>query len=323
MQSQVETQSQVDLVLMNSTASSPLSETHTKLSSKANPFRPSISSSSTSLGFDARGSYASTSSDSPLDSSPGSVASWTNGQFFMAVPMMAVPMQAGEGGFKLGDFRSKLLRRAHTQAAQEIPLPSVDATINLEKLVIEQPPKVKPLSECKGSQPEALKAPHAAREKSQPPERRRESKGVPAVPSQHAAAFKEQTPSKPDSTEADAFPVRRTFIHFSERDGPEDAGLQWSSAPAIMLNSEHHTKYPGMEAAHIRGECQPCYYNLRKSDGCRNGADCEFCHLCPAGSVQKKRKEKLKANRRQDLFDKHVLQATATAVREESRRRSH
>jgi len=241
----------------------------------------------------------------------------------MLVPIQAIPAQAVTGGFKLGDFRAKLLKHAQTQAAQEIPLRSVVATVNSEKLWIDRPPKVTPLSECKGSQPEASKAPHAAREKSQPPEPRRGSKGVPAVPSQHAAAFKDQMPSKQDSTEADVLPVKHTFIHFSESDGPEDAGLQWSSAPAIMMNSEHHTKYPGMEAAHIRGECQPCYYNLRKSDGCRNGADCEFCHLCPAGSVQKKRKEKLKANRRQDLFDKHVLQATATAVREESRRRSH
>merc|ERR1740117_567951 len=111
--------------------------------------------------------------------------------------MMAVPMQAGEGGFKLGDFRSKLLRRAHTQAAQEeITLSRVDATMSSEKLWTQQPPKGKPFtpfSECKGSQPEAFEAPNAAREKS-------EFKGVPAVPPRHAAAFKERRPLKQEST---------------------------------------------------------------------------------------------------------------------------
>ena len=30
---------------------------------------------------------------------------------------------------------------------------------------------------------------------------------------------------------------------------------------------------------------------LIKKDGCRWGADCEFCHLCPIGEVKKRKKE--------------------------------
>jgi hypothetical protein len=136
------------------------------------------------------------------------------------------------------------------------------------------------------------------------PSEPRESRGVPAVPLQHAATFSDGPPAKKESQETDALPVKRTFIHFSDTDGPKDSGFQWSSAPAIMLKNDHRTKYPEMEAAHIRGECRPCFYNTKKSDGCRHGGDCEFCHLCPIGSVQKKRKEKVKALRDQEALDK-------------------
>merc|ERR1719408_37990 len=129
------------------------------------------------------------------------------------------------------------------------------------------------------------------------PELRETERGVPPVPVKHAATFNEGISSQQESNESkdpDALPVKRTFIHFSDDSGPKDSGFQWSSSPAIMMKCEHRTKYPEMEAAHIRGECRPCFYNTKKADGCRHGADCEFCHLCPIGSVQKKRKEKVR-----------------------------
>jgi hypothetical protein len=38
-------------------------------------------------------------------------------------------------------------------------------------------------------------------------------------------------------------------------------------------------------------ECKPCawYHHAR---GCQRGADCEFCHLCPAGEIKRRKKEK-------------------------------
>eukprot|EP00929_Paragymnodinium_shiwhaense_P024706 TRINITY_DN15116_c0_g3_i1.p1 TRINITY_DN15116_c0_g3~~TRINITY_DN15116_c0_g3_i1.p1 ORF type:complete len:226 (+),score=8.70 TRINITY_DN15116_c0_g3_i1:89-679(+) len=31
---------------------------------------------------------------------------------------------------------------------------------------------------------------------------------------------------------------------------------------------------------HDQGRCRPCSFHRRKSDGCRRGLECAFCHLC-------------------------------------------
>jgi len=43
---------------------------------------------------------------------------------------------------------------------------------------------------------------------------------------------------------------------------------------------------------HLRGECQPCAYFAFRSDGCRRGEDCEFCHLCTKTQARAKKKAK-------------------------------
>merc|ERR1712118_134528 len=55
----------------------------------------------------------------------------------------------------------------------------------------------------------------------------------------------------------------------------------------------------GHEEKHIRGECKPCAYYLKKADSCRLGAQCTFCHLCPEGAVKARKKEKIRALRKQ------------------------
>jgi len=50
-----------------------------------------------------------------------------------------------------------------------------------------------------------------------------------------------------------------------------------------------------MQELHLKGECKPCAYFYTKADGCRGGADCSFCHLCPPTELKTRRKEKLKA----------------------------
>lgn len=330
-------------------------ETRTKLSSKACPFRPSLDSASVSTTATICSGFAAYSSESALDSSAGSVGSWSSGQLLVAMPLPTSPAypgvsprdsatpcaedgqgaadspQSDKGQFKLGDFRTKLLKRAHayaaqTQAPQEPRVRRADAAINFansswsevrdawikQALVVESRN-----SAVKGCRPESSTVTGASERRKamcqcvQRPqlsdlEHSSESKGLPAVPLQHAATFNEGTPLKQEvSAEADLLPVKRTFIHFPDNDGPKDSGFQWSSAPAIMMTSEHCSKYPKMEAAHIRGECRPCFYNTNKSDGCRWGGDCEFCHLCPPGSVQKKKsKERLKALREQKVSEK-------------------
>jgi len=95
-------------------------------------------------------------------------------------------------------------------------------------------------------------------------------------------------------------PEKNTFIHFKITNPSLilDAPLQeqnWPSAPPDMLTQPFQTKHPAMEQAHVRGECKPCAYYLYKEDGCRQGADCQFCHLCKKGDVKRKKLEKKKA----------------------------
>lgn len=42
--------------------------------------------------------------------------------------------------------------------------------------------------------------------------------------------------------------------------------------------------------AHQYGECKPCAYASIK--GCKNGAQCQFCHLCPPGELKRRQKAK-------------------------------
>lgn len=51
---------------------------------------------------------------------------------------------------------------------------------------------------------------------------------------------------------------------------------------------------------HQRGECKPCAYFHHKEDGCRQGEECPFCHLCSAEELKARKKvkiQKLKADK--------------------------
>lgn len=235
----------------------------------------------------------------------------------------APPEEFGSSGeFKLGDFSSKLLKRAQTQTSEGVPVLassmfafsktwSRDARV--KHALMAEAFEAGRLSAARGPQAHiAARQQRKARSEAgseaahpSPATKPRESeRGVPPVPSQHAATFNTGTSSQADAEAQyiDVFPpVKSTFIHFNECEGPQAAGMQRSSsAPVIMMNCEHRTKYPEMEAAHIRGECRPCFYNTKKADGCRHGTECEYCHLCPVGSFQKRRKERVNAIKEQD-----------------------
>jgi len=46
---------------------------------------------------------------------------------------------------------------------------------------------------------------------------------------------------------------------------------------------------------HFFGTCKPCAFFHTK--GCGNGTECSFCHLCPEGEKQRRKKEKIAVNR--------------------------
>lgn len=107
-------------------------------------------------------------------------------------------------------------------------------------------------------------------------------------------------PSLEPSLEGLELPVKHTFIHFDLPSWRTEVGGEWwTSAPGEMMKKSFHLKFRSMEEAHIRGECSPCAYFFGKVDGCRQGLDCSFCHLCVPGEVKRRKKEKVKALKEQ------------------------
>jgi len=110
--------------------------------------------------------------------------------------------------------------------------------------------------------------------------------------------------------------VKRTFIHYddlqeSSMDREASAAKQRSaSAPGILHNQclQHFEK----ARAHQRGQCRPCAYYFFKADGCRNAADCKFCHICPQGEAKRRKKEK------RDQMKLRKTQALETVVVDEN-----
>jgi len=100
-----------------------------------------------------------------------------------------------------------------------------------------------------------------------------------------------------------ALPVKSTFIHFDcaaclGEEVSQQALKRSASAPSIVIEASVcalTTTLTIMKDAHDRGECKPCAYFLLKTDGCRWGAECEFCHICPTGELKKRKKEKAKS----------------------------
>lgn len=50
------------------------------------------------------------------------------------------------------------------------------------------------------------------------------------------------------------------------------------------------------EMQHGPGHCRPCAW-FWKEHGCRNGASCGYCHLCPEGELKSRKKNKVAAMR--------------------------
>jgi hypothetical protein len=60
------------------------------------------------------------------------------------------------------------------------------------------------------------------------------------------------------------------------------------------------------------GKCSPCAW-FWKPRGCSSGASCDYCHLCPAGELGSRRKEKVKLIRKGLLEPKAAQARRATA----------
>merc|ERR1719396_295925 len=50
-------------------------------------------------------------------------------------------------------------------------------------------------------------------------------------------------------------------------------------------------------ALHGTGRCQPCAWFWKLDRGCKDGAQCDHCHLCPEGELKARKKAKINALR--------------------------
>jgi len=48
---------------------------------------------------------------------------------------------------------------------------------------------------------------------------------------------------------------------------------------------------------HRVGACKPCAFVLSEKEGCKNGVECQFCHLCEPGEKKRRKKERLMIRR--------------------------
>lgn len=147
-------------------------------------------------------------------------------------------------------------------------------------------------------------------------------------------------------TRANQIPVKHTFIHYDCRSSDDDMDDDCSfdaethsstsltksaSSPSILMHNrlfeptceteedkesqklvedstKLETQRPSheMKLAHASGTCKPCAYFYEKEDGCRQGADCNFCHLCPPNALKDYRRQKARSRRREQARRQHA-----------------
>ena len=79
---------------------------------------------------------------------------------------------------------------------------------------------------------------------------------------------------------------------------PDIVHIVWGSDPSSSSSGASIDMQPIPEqpeawvgsAGHDTGECLPCVW-LRKKLGCRQGAACQFCHLCEKGAFKKMKQQ--------------------------------
>eukprot|EP00931_Biecheleriopsis_adriatica_P105736 TRINITY_DN80270_c0_g1_i1.p1 TRINITY_DN80270_c0_g1~~TRINITY_DN80270_c0_g1_i1.p1 ORF type:complete len:301 (-),score=65.52 TRINITY_DN80270_c0_g1_i1:205-1107(-) len=66
--------------------------------------------------------------------------------------------------------------------------------------------------------------------------------------------------------------------------------------PGLSLSQEVEPQSSAGSLMHGTGECKPCAWFWHPR-ACANGADCEYCHLCPEGELKLRRKIKIQGLR--------------------------
>jgi len=78
----------------------------------------------------------------------------------------------------------------------------------------------------------------------------------------------------------------------SAADGPPVQGQRQSAAVPPALEAQGPPPSAGSEG-HGTGTCRPCAWMHKSAEGCRSGERCEYCHLCPAGELKRRKQDKI------------------------------
>jgi len=84
-------------------------------------------------------------------------------------------------------------------------------------------------------------------------------------------------------------------------DGTALRGSSFLCEDAVQTGTDEVMRsFPSLGSVeHASGNCRPCAW-FWKRQGCRNGADCRHCHLCPESELKQRKKEKIQALRHQE-----------------------
>jgi len=107
---------------------------------------------------------------------------------------------------------------------------------------------------------------------------------------------------------------------------PYQSGMTDSepTSPMLPIPFEEHTRFSTGSNRHDSGDCKPCAWYW-KPGGCRNEAQCGYCHLCPVDEIKKRKRAKIikmRHDRAQETFDssdEHIEESSAMFQENKSR----
>lgn len=94
-------------------------------------------------------------------------------------------------------------------------------------------------------------------------------------------------------------PLGRTTLNVNAKEFvPQKSFAISISAQVERCWEEDEVKAPSSagSALHGTGQCKPCAW-FWKPRGCSNASSCAYCHLCPAGALKERKKQKVAAIR--------------------------
>lgn len=115
---------------------------------------------------------------------------------------------------------------------------------------------------------------------------------------------------EPMRASAPSFALPPGLLPYMQAAGQEDAATATAAAEAAAAPENPQQLW----RKHELGLCQPCSYFNFKEDGCRNGDQCNFCHICSTEEAKQQKKIRKKRSRMEKTRAAHVAQKQTVAA---------